>query len=188
MFVIFGLGNIGKEYESTRHNVGFEVVDILADKYNIQVNRVKFKGEIGEGFINNEKVILVKPTTYMNLSGECVREVMDFYKIPKENLIVIYDDISLDVGKLRIRQKGSAGGHNGIKNILLHLGNDVFPRVKVGVGAPKGNLINHVLGRFQKEEQETMNKVYDVAAQGVLDILNLGVLDAMNKYNGIIVE
>ena len=188
MFALVGLGNIGREYEKTRHNVGFEIVDILADKYNIQVNRVKFKGEIGEGFIGNEKVILVKPVTFMNLSGECVREVIDFYKIPKEKLIVIYDDISLEVGKLRIRQKGSAGGHNGIKNILLNLGDDSFPRVKVGVGEPKGNLINHVLGRFQREEQEIMEKVYEVAAQGVLDIVNLGVLNAMNKYNGIIVE
>ena len=154
MFLIVGLGNPGKEYDGTRHNIGFEVINFIANKYNIDVNRSKFKGVIGEGFIGNEKVILLKPTTYMNLSGESIREVINFYKIDDSGIIIIYDDISLEVGKLRIREKGSAGGHNGIKSIIAHLGGDVFPRIKIGVGQPKGDLVSHVLGRFNKEEEE----------------------------------
>ena len=138
MYLIVGLGNPGKEYDGTRHNIGFEAIDYMANKYNIEVNRIKFKGVFGEGFIDNKKVILLKPTTYMNLSGESIREVINFYKISNENIIVIYDDISLEVGKLRIREKGSDGGHNGIKSIIANLGSDVFPRIKIGVGQPKG--------------------------------------------------
>ncbi|MDO5517953.1 MAG: aminoacyl-tRNA hydrolase, partial [Clostridium sp.] len=122
MFLIVGLGNPGAQYENTRHNIGFKVIDNIAKEYNIEINRQKFKGIYGEGFINGEKVILLKPTTYMNLSGESVREVVDFYKLTCEDIVVIYDDISLDVGRLRLREKGSAGGHNGIKSIIAHLG------------------------------------------------------------------
>ena len=146
MILIVGLGNPGKQYEQTRHNIGFDVIDYMANKYNIDVNREKFKGICGEGFIENKKVILLKPLTYMNLSGESIRELANFYKLEDDEIIVVYDDISLDIGRLRIREKGSAGGHNGIKSIIQNLGGDKFPRVKVGVGQPKDNLVNHVLG------------------------------------------
>ena len=134
MHLIVGLGNPTKQYEGTRHNVGFETIDRIAAENQIRVEEKKHKALYGSGYIEGEKVILAKPQTFMNLSGESVRELSDYYKIPAENIIVIYDDISLDVGQLRIREKGSAGGHNGIKNIILHLGTEVFPRIKVGVG------------------------------------------------------
>ncbi|MEQ8154157.1 MAG: aminoacyl-tRNA hydrolase [Clostridiaceae bacterium] len=183
MFLIVGLGNPGTEYKGTRHNIGFDVIDCLAEKNNIEVNRKKFKGEIGEGKISGEKVVLLKPTTYMNLSGESIREVINFYKITNDKVIVIYDDISLEIGRLRIRGKGSAGGHNGIKSILANLGSDVFPRIKVGVGQPKGNLVSHVLGKFSKEEMESVEKVVEGAAEAAEEIVKNGETEAMNKFN-----
>jgi peptidyl-tRNA hydrolase, PTH1 family len=186
MFLIVGLGNPGGNYINTRHNVGFDVVDLLAEKYNISVNRIKFKGIYGDGNILSNKVILLKPQTYMNLSGESIREVINFYKIPNENIIVIYDDISLDTGKLRIRAVGSAGGHNGIKSIIAHLSSDSFPRIKVGVGQPKGELVSHVLGKFDKEDRLKVEKVFEAAAGAVEVILKDGIAEAMNKYNGFI--
>lgn len=185
MYLIVGLGNPGIEYSHTRHNVGFDVIDLLAEKYNIKINRIKFKGSIGEGSIAGEKVILLKPSTFMNLSGESVIEACNFYKIPKENIIVLYDDISLEVGRLRVRPEGSAGGHNGIKNIIQHLSSEVFPRVKVGVGQPKGDLVRHVLGNFSKEEKEVLSKVFQNAALAAVLIISDGITEAMNKYNGI---
>ncbi len=164
MILIVGLGNPGKQYEQTRHNIGFDVIDYMANKYNIDVNREKFKGICGEGFIENKKVILLKPLTYMNLSGESIRELANFYKLEDDEIIVVYDDISLDIGRLRIREKGSAGGHNGIKSIIQNLGGDKFPRVKVGVGQPKDNLVNHVLGKFSKEDREHIEKVIPVVS------------------------
>ena len=184
MFLIVGLGNPGKEYDGTRHNIGFAAVDYIADKYNIELNRIKFKGVFGEGFIEGKKVILLKPTTYMNLSGESIREVVNFYKISNEEIIVIYDDISLDVGRLRIREKGSHGGHNGIKSIIANLGTDVFPRVKIGVGAPKGNLVSHVLGKFNEEEINVLRKTLIATEEAVNVMLKNDVKDAMNKFNG----
>ncbi|MDO5038376.1 aminoacyl-tRNA hydrolase [Clostridium sp.] len=184
MFIIVGLGNIGEKYENTRHNIGFDSVDYIANKYNIDINRKKFKGVYGEGFIEGEKVILIKPSTFMNLSGECVREILDFYKLTNEDIIVLYDDISLDVGKIRIREKGSAGGHNGIKNIISHLGTDKFSRIKIGVGQPKGDLINHVLGNFSKEEREVLEESLDVTKLAVDEIIKSDISSAMNKYNG----
>ncbi len=184
MFLIVGLGNPGREYENTRHNIGFAAIDIIAEKYNIDVNRTKFKGEYGEGFINGNKVILLKPYTFMNLSGESVREAIDFYKLTEEEVLIIYDDISLEVGRLRIRQKGSAGGHNGIKSIINHIGTDVFTRIKIGVGAPKGDLVNHVLGKFSKEEVNILKQTLDVVAKATEDIIANGAKDAMNKFNG----
>lgn len=185
MILIVGLGNPGKEYEHTRHNVGFDVIDTLAEKYNIDISKKKFKGEYGDGNILDEKIILLKPSTYMNLSGESVREVMDFYKITNEDIIVIYDDISLDVGRIRIREKGSAGGHNGIKNIIKHLNTDSFSRIKVGVGQPMGeNLVSHVLGKFKEEDYHKLNKTFDVACNAVEIIIEKGICDAMNKLNG----
>ncbi|MBS5984438.1 aminoacyl-tRNA hydrolase [Clostridium butyricum] len=184
MFLIVGLGNPGSQYEDTRHNIGFKVVDNIAKEYNIEINRQKFKGMCGEGFINGEKVILLKPTTYMNLSGESIREVVDFYKLSNDDILVIYDDISLDVGRLRIREKGSAGGHNGIKSIIAHLGTDIFPRIKVGVGQPNVDLVNYVLGKFTKEEMEVLNESIDASTKAAKEIISNDVKTAMNIYNG----
>ena len=184
MFLIVGLGNPGKEYDGTRHNIGFAAVDYIADKYNIELNRIKFKGVFGEGFIDGKKVILLKPTTYMNLSGESIREVINFYKISNEEVIVIYEDISLEVGRLRIREKGSHGGHNGIKSIIANLGTDVFPRVKIGVGAPKGNLVSHVLGKFNEDEIEILRETIKASSDAVSIMVKSDTKEAMNKLNG----
>lgn len=184
MFLIVGLGNPGREYENTRHNIGFAAMDVLAEKYNIDINRSKFKGEYGEGFINGNKVILLKPYTFMNLSGESVREAIDFYKLTEEQVLIIYDDISLELGRLRIREKGSAGGHNGIKSIINHMGTDVFTRIKIGVGAPKGDLVNHVLGRFLKEEVNILKQTLDAVTEATAEIIDNGAKEAMNKFNG----
>ena len=186
MFIIAGLGNPTLRYEGTRHNVGFEVIDTLADKYNIAVETRKSRALIGKGIIAGQKVILVKPQTYMNLSGESIGALTDYYKIDEEKeLLVIYDDVSLDVGQLRIRRKGSAGGHNGIKNIIAHLGTDVFPRIKVGVGEkPKGyDLADYVLGHFSGEDREIMQESYRKAADAVEMILEGDLSGAMNTYN-----
>lgn len=188
MYLVVGLGNIGEEYKNTRHNIGFDIVDIIAKKYNIEINRQKFKGSYGEGRIENEKVLLLKPSTYMNLSGESAIEASNFYKIDKENIIVIYDDMSIDIGKLRIRGKGSAGGHNGIKNIIQHLNSDIFPRVRVGIGQPDGNVVNYVLGKFSKDQREIIEKILDVAASACISIIKDGVTEAMNNYNGVKIE
>lgn len=186
MYVIVGLGNPSKEYDNTRHNIGFAAIDSLSDKYGISVNEVKHKALLGKGVIDGTKVILVKPLTYMNLSGEAVRAVVDYYKIDEEaELIVIYDDISLDVGQLRIRKKGSAGGHNGIKNIIQHLGHDTFQRIKIGVGEkPKGyDLADYVLGHFSKEEQDVMKDALEKVDGAVKLMLMDDVDEAMNRYN-----
>ena len=185
MFLIVGLGNPGSEYNNTRHNIGFHAIEKISEKYNIQINREKFKGMCGEGFINGEKVILFKPLTYMNLSGEAVKLLLDFYKLDMKDVLVIYDDISLEVGKLRIREKGSAGGHNGIKNIILNTGTDVFGRIKIGVGQPKGDLVNHVLGKFPKEDTEVLNKILEIVVSATELIVKNDAKEAMNKFNGI---
>lgn len=186
MYIIAGLGNPTKEYEGTRHNVGFMAVDALAEKYGISVTACKHKALIGKGAINGTKVMLVKPLTYMNASGEAIRAVVDYYKIdPAQELIVIYDDISLDAGQLRIRKKGSAGGHNGIKNIIAQLGHDSFQRIKIGVGEkPKGyDLIDYVLGHFSKEELAVIQDSLE-QADGALQMMLEGKADAaMNEYN-----
>ena len=186
MFIIAGLGNPTKQYEGTRHNVGFEVIDRISEKYNIDVDAKKHRALIGKGIIQGQKVILAKPQTYMNLSGESIHELVDYFKVdPKEELLVIYDDISLDVGQLRIRKKGSAGGHNGIKNIIANLGTDVFPRIKIGVGEKpkKYDLADYVLGHFSKEDRELMEEGYDRADHAVGMILNGEIEAAMNQYN-----
>ena len=179
MILIVGLGNPGNQYEQTRHNIGFDVIDYMANKYNIDVNREKFKGICGEGFI---------PLTYMNLSGESIRELANFYKLEDDEIIVVYDDISLDIGRLRIREKGSAGGHNGIKSIIQNLGGDKFPRVKVGVGQPKDNLVNHVLGKFSKEDREHIEKVIPVVSDAIVEIVKNDAKESMNKFNGVNIE
>ncbi len=186
MFIIVGLGNPGREYAHTRHNVGFDTIDVLADKYHIDVDTKKHKALIGKGIIEGQKVILVKPQTYMNLSGESVREVLDYYKVDETSeLIVIYDDISLNPGQLRIRLKGSAGGHNGIKNIIQHLGGSEFLRIKVGVGEkPKGyDLADYVLGHFSKEEENEMESSKKRAAEAAAMMVSGDVEKAMNEYN-----
>lgn len=186
MFIIAGLGNPTQQYAGTRHNVGFDVIDELADKYNISVDGRKSRALIGKGVIQGVKVILVKPQTYMNLSGESIRGLTDYYKIDEESeLLVIYDDVSLDVGQLRIRKKGSAGGHNGIKNIIAQLGTDVFPRIKVGVGEkPKHyDLADYVLGHFSQAERVQMEEGYQKAVNAVEMILSGEMDAAMNEYN-----
>lgn len=186
MFIIVGLGNPGKEYEGTRHNVGFEVIDRIAEKYNIAVDTKKHRALIGKGMIGSEKVILAKPQTFMNLSGESVRSLLDYYKVDEtEELLVIYDDISLENGQIRIRAKGSAGGHNGIKNIIAHLGGQEFPRIKVGVGEKPSryDLADYVLGHFSKSEQEQMEEGYDHALHAVEQITNGEITAAMNEFN-----
>ena len=186
MLVIVGLGNPDDKYQGTRHNVGFDVIDLLAEKYNIAVDTKKQRAYIGKGIIGGQKVILAKPQTYMNLSGESVRSLVEYYKVdPETELLIIFDDISLDVGQLRIRKKGSAGGHNGIKNIIANLGTSVFQRIKVGVGEkPKGyDLADYVLGRFSKEERELIKEGFECAAEAVAMITAGEIDQAMNKYN-----
>ena len=186
MFIIAGLGNPTKEYEGTRHNVGFDVIDRLSEKYNIAVDTKKHRAFIGKGMIAGQKVILAKPQTDMNLSGESIRSLLDYYKVDEEHeLLVIYDDVSLGVGQLRIRAKGSAGGHNGIKNIIAHLGGQVFPRIKIGVGEkpPKYDLADYVLGHFSKAEKILMDEGYDNAVRAVEMIVSGDIEGAMNEYN-----
>ncbi len=186
MYVIVGLGNPGKEYTGTRHNIGFEVIETLAGQEGIRVLERKHKAMVGRGYIGGQKVILARPQTYMNLSGESVRELVDYYKIDeKEELIIISDDVSLEPGQLRIRKKGSAGGHNGLKSIIQHLGHDEFQRVKMGVGEkPKGyDLADYVLGHFTGDEKKLMEKAAAEAADAIRMMLREGADAAMNRYN-----
>lgn len=186
MYIIVGLGNPGREYENTRHNIGFHVIDKLAEQENIGVLEKKHKAIIGKGYVSGAKCILAKPQTFMNLSGESVRELVDYYKADETaELIVISDDISLDAGQIRIRKKGSAGGHNGLKNIIAHLGHDTFMRIKMGVGEkPKGyDLADYVLGHFSKEEAKIMDDAVDRAADAIRTIIAKDVDTAMNEFN-----
>lgn len=185
MKLIVGLGNPGLQYAATRHNIGFEAIDTIAEINNIAINKNKFKALVGEGTIRGEKVVLMKPQTYMNLSGEAVSACRSWYKISNEDIIVVYDDVSLAVGQLRIRKSGSAGGHNGIKSIIAQLGTEVFPRVKVGVGEkpPGWDLADHVLGKFSEEEmKEVCPKLKDVS-KAIETIVDSGIDTAMNRYN-----
>ncbi len=184
MYVIVGLGNPGKRYEATRHNVGFEVIDYLAYRNKIKVSKIKHKALVGEGTIEGQKVMLVKPQTFMNLSGESVRDICKYYDVDLKKLIVIYDDIDIDLGKLRIRKKGSAGTHNGMKNIIYLLQDDKFPRIRIGIGAPRGrDLVNYVIGKFTDEEKEDIILSIRLAADAVESILKKGIDKAMNDYN-----
>ena len=185
MKIIVGLGNPGIKYAGTRHNTGFSVVIGISDKFGIPFNKKECKSVTGHGYIEGEKVVLAQPQTYMNLSGEAVSELLHFYKCEPEDLIVIYDDVDLDVGKLRIRARGSAGGHNGIKDIIAHIGTDQFDRIKVGVGKkPEGwDLANHVLGRLSAEELPLMRETVDKAVNACAEIIVNGVNSAMNQYN-----
>ena len=185
-FLIVGLGNPGKKYETTRHNAGFMCIDKLSEEERIDVKKLKFHALIGDGYIDSHKVILMKPQTMMNNSGQAIKECADFYKIPVENIIVIYDDISLEPGKLRIRRKGSAGGHNGIKSIISHLSSENFPRVKIGVGAkphPDYDLVDWVLGSFPKDQLKSINEACENAYNAIKIMLSGDIDAAMSKYN-----
>lgn len=185
MYIIAGLGNPTREYEKTRHNAGFETIDILADKLGIRVTEKKHKAIFGTGLIGTEKVVLSKPQTFMNLSGESIRAMVDFYKIDGDHIIIICDDINLAEGQLRIRTKGSAGGHNGLKNIISHLGTQEFPRIRVGVGEKpeEMNLADYVLGRFPKEQEAVMDQAYKEAAEASILMVKDGAEAAMNYFN-----
>ena len=186
MFVIAGLGNPGKDYEKTRHNAGFCCIDVLASRYNINIRENEHKALVGKGYIEGQKVILVKPQTYMNNSGEAIREITDYYKVdPESELLILYDDISLDVGMLRIRDKGSAGGHNGIKSIISHLGTQNFLRIKIGVGdkVPQGDLVDHVLGHFNADDSKMMKETFEKGAEAAIMLLGGDLEKAMNIYN-----
>lgn len=188
MIIIVGLGNPGREYEGTRHNVGFLVLEKLAAKENISILEKKHKAIIGKGVVAGVKCILAKPQTYMNLSGESVRQMLDYYKADETSeLIIISDDISLEPGQIRVRKKGSAGGHNGLKNIIAHLGHDSFIRVKMGVGEkPRGwDLADYVLGRFSPKDREAVEEAADRAADAIRTIISEGADAAMNQFNSV---
>lgn len=187
MYIIVGLGNPDRRYQATRHNIGFDAVTRICDEYNISLNSREHKAICGKGVIQGQKVLVAQPQTYMNLSGESVGALVNYYKIdPEEELIILYDDINLDVGRLRIRGKGSAGGHNGIKSIIAHLGTEKFPRIRVGVGSkPEGwDLADYVLGHFPKEEEPKIREVLGDASDACRIIIEEGINAAMNEYNG----
>ena len=185
VYIIFGLGNPGRKYAGTRHNVGFDAVTALADAFGIKLSDTMLKGLSGRGIIAGQRVILVQPQTFMNLSGECVRAYADFYKVPPEQILVLCDDISLEPGKLRLRVKGSAGGHNGLKSIIANLGTSVFPRLRIGVGEkPFGwDLADHVLARFPKEEEPLIREAFKKGTEEVPLYLTEGAEAAMNRFN-----
>ena len=186
MYLIAGLGNPGREYEMTRHNIGFHTIDYIADKTGVSVKKLKHRALYGETKICGEKVYLIKPQTYMNLSGDAIVEFSKFYKILPKNIIIISDDISLETGRIRVREKGSAGGHNGLKSIIAQLKTEEFPRIKMGVGAKKegADLADHVLGRFPKSEIPVMEQAIIRAYGAVEEIIKNGTQSAMNKFNG----
>ncbi len=188
MYVVVGLGNPGLKYSKTRHNVGFETIDVLAKRCGVKVKKKEHKALTGEAVINGEKTLLVKPMTYMNNSGEAVKAILDYYKVDIEDLIVISDDLSLDVGVLRLRAKGSAGGHNGLKSIISHLGTEEFARLKIGIGkVPEGwDTISFVLGRFDKEDKGLVKKSCEVGALAIENAISEGIEKTMSKYNGAI--
>lgn len=185
MYLIVGLGNPEEDYSNTRHNMGFNTINKLGKQYNIEINKKKFKSLYGTGIIENEKVILLKPQTYMNLSGVAIREVMDFYKISTENLIVIHDDIDIEPGIIKIRKKGGAGTHNGMKSVVNEIKTQDFTRVRVGIGTPenKSNLINYVIGAMSKDDVEKLDSSTTIAKDAIIEIIKSGVDIAMNKYN-----
>jgi len=187
MYIVVGLGNPERKYENTRHNVGFIAIDRIADKYGIDIMENKFKSLIGKGQIAGQKVVLVKPQTYMNLSGEAVRAVADYFKVdPKTEICIIYDDTSMDVGKVRIRKQGSAGGHNGIKSIIAHLGSDTFVRAKIGIGEkpPRFDLADYVLGQLTADDRKAVEAAADKVADAMTYLVAGEVDEAMNDYNG----
>ena len=185
MYLIVGLGNPEEDYSKTRHNMGFNVLNELSKKYNIEINKAKFKGLVGNGIIENEKVVLLKPQTFMNLSGESVIEAMNFYKLSENQLIVIYDDIDIDPGNIRIRKFGSAGTHNGMTSVINCLKTDKFCRIRVGIGKPSENvdMISYVIGYVPENEKKLLNKGVEIARNAVIEIMKNNVDTAMNKFN-----
>ena len=185
MYIIVGLGNPESEYSNTRHNMGFDTINKIAPKYNIEFSKTNFKGIYGTGVIEGEKVILLKPQTYMNLSGESVKEIIDFYKLNTENLIIIYDDIDIEPGIIKLRKTGGPGTHNGMKSVIKEIGTEKFPRVRVGIGKPehKGDLINYVIGKIPEEDKKILEKSTDIARDAVIEIIKSGIDKAMNKFN-----
>ncbi|PSA88704.1 aminoacyl-tRNA hydrolase [Bacillus atrophaeus] len=185
MLVLAGLGNPGKNYENTRHNVGFMTIDQLAKEWNIELNQTKFNGLYGTGFVSGQKVLLVKPLTYMNLSGECLRPLMDYYDVGNEELKVIYDDLDLPAGKIRLRTKGSAGGHNGIKSLIQHLGTSEFDRIRIGIGRPVNGMkvVDYVLGAFPKEEAPAIDEAISKSVKACEASLSKPFLEVMNEFN-----
>lgn len=185
-YLVVGLGNPGEKYAKTRHNVGFMAVDYMSEKFGVKINKAKFKSLVGECDIGGKRALFIKPQTFMNLSGEAVREAMDFYKIPSENVLIIYDDVSLVPGKMRVRLKGSAGGHNGIKSIIEHLGTNEFPRIKIGVGSkpnPEYDLADWVLGTFEKKDMELVSACIENTPECTELIVGGNTNKAMEKYN-----
>ncbi len=185
MYLIVGLGNPEEDYSGTRHNMGFDTVNKLAKQFNIEIIKKKFKGIYGTGIIENKKVIILKPQTYMNLSGESIKEIMNFYKIKEESLIVIYDDMDIKLGTVKIRKTGGAGTHNGMKSVIQNIGTKNFTKVRVGIGTPKdkSDLINYVIGYVPEEEKEILDKSTTIAKDAIIEIIKSGVDIAMNKYN-----
>lgn len=191
MYIIAGLGNPDRKYAGTRHNIGFDVITYLSDKYDISLSKTGFKSKLGQGFIDGEKVLIMKPQTYMNLSGEAVGEAVNFYKADAASeLIIVQDDIDLEPGNIRIRSKGSAGGHNGIKSVISHIGGNEFVRIKVGVGGkPEGwDLADHVLSGFDRDTEPLIRKVIEKAGEAIVTVMKEGAEAAMNKYNGMKIE
>lgn len=183
MYIVAGLGNPGKEYAGTRHNMGYDALDYLAEKYSVKLNKLKFNSVYGETTINGEKVVLLKPITYMNRSGIAISGIMKFYKLPTENLVVIYDDIDIPAGTLRIRPHGSPGTHNGMKSVTQYVGNN-FPRIRIGIGKnPDMDLADYVLQKLSKEDREKLNPIIEKAAEAAVEIINKNVDSAMQKFN-----
>ena len=185
MYLIVGLGNPEEDYSNTRHNMGFNTINKLAKQYNIEINKSKFKGLYGVGTIEEKKVILLKPQTYMNSSGESIREIIDFYKIEAKDVIIIYDDIDIAPGIIKVRKKGGPGTHNGMKSVVEHLKTQEFARIRVGIGSPKykDDLINYVIGAIPEEDIEKLDKGTTLAKDAIIEIIKSGVDIAMNKYN-----
>ena len=185
MYLIVGLGNPEEEYSKTRHNMGFDVINQIANKYEIEMARSKFNGIYGSGMIEGEKVILLKPQTFMNLSGQCIKPFVDFYKIPLENVLVIYDDMDVEVGKIKVRKKGVPGTHNGAKSVVHELLSEEFPRIRVGIGKPidEYDAIDYVIGKLEDETYQQLEKGIDQAVNATIDYLKNGIDYAMNYYN-----
>ena len=185
MYIIIGLGNPGSRYDNTKHNVGFDTIDLLSHMHKIKVTKLKFKALSGDGDIGGEKVLLVKPQTFMNLSGECVRDIVEWYKVPLSNIILVYDDIDIPLGKIRIRPKGSSGSHNGMKSVIYQLQSDDFPRVRIGIGNPPEDwdLADYVLSKWSCDERKVINESITSAASSVVELIKSGVEAAMGKYN-----
>ena len=183
MYLIVGLGNPEEDYKNTRHNMGFDTVNKIASEYNIEVNKKKFRGLYGTGIIEGKKVTLLKPQTFMNLSGESIKEAVDFYKIENTNIIVIYDDMDIELGSIKIRKKGNPGSHNGMRSVVKYLGTE-FPRIRIGIGRPDdGDFVKYVIGAIPEEEKEILDKSTNIAKDAAIEIIKNGIDNAMNKFN-----